>query len=401
MICDGNGIDMKKTIYPLSLKENIVLPTSKSVMIRMLFCAAVSDRPTVLCFNGGLSSDIRAAVSVLESLGALISVADNKITVNPITALATEHPVLKVGESATVMRFAVFIAAALGAKKMTIIRSGSLKARPLLLSDAFMTVEAGESVEISVCLKPGTYSVNADKTSQTASGMLIAAAIMGDTEISVKAPASKPYIVMTAEILRLFGVEINEINECYKIKKQGLISPQHCRVGGDWSAAAFLLCGGLIQGKEINIKGLDETTLQGDRIIKELLTSGVKPFSFFAGDNPDLVPPLAALACYCPGKSVIYGADNLRQKESDRLSALTEVLSALGGDIRRTGADELTINGKAALLGGCEVDTYNDHRIAMAAAIAALGCMKPVILNGCECVSKSWEGFFDNFYENA
>jgi 3-phosphoshikimate 1-carboxyvinyltransferase len=124
-------------------------------------------------------------------------------------------------------------------------------------------------------------------------------------------------------------------------------------------------------------------------------SSGLRAVSVDASGIPDLVPPVAALACYLEGESRIYNAGRLRLKESDRLAALAQELGAIGADIREEG-DSLVIRGKESLAGG-RADAHGDHRIAMALAVAAIGCESPVELTGWESVSKSYPGFWEDF----
>ncbi|MFA9381889.1 MAG: 3-phosphoshikimate 1-carboxyvinyltransferase, partial [Acetanaerobacterium sp.] len=180
------------------------------------------------------------------------------------------------------------------------------------------------------------------------------------------------------------------------------------RVEGDWSGAAFFLSAGALGGR-VACEGLDPDSLQGDRAIAALLArfgarvdgagdtvtvsrAPLVPLAIEASDIPDLVPVLAVVAAFAQGDTVITGAARLRIKESDRLLAVQQLLTGLGGSAEQTG-DGLIIHGGAPLLGGV-ADSFGDHRIAMAAAVAALGCANPVTIHGAECVSKSYPGFF-------
>jgi 3-phosphoshikimate 1-carboxyvinyltransferase len=185
--------------------------------------------------------------------------------------------------------------------------------------------------------------------------------------------------------------------------------PRRYHVEGDWSGAAFLLVAGAIAGK-VTVSGLDSGSLQADRSILRVLrqcgaqvsdsldsvsvsTGPLSAFDFDARDAPDLFPPLAVLACYCRGTSRIHGTHRLRHKESARAEALLDVLGRMGAKIQVKG-NVLEIAG-AELKGG-RVDSHHDHRIAMAAAVAALGSQGGAEIIHPECVAKSYPGFFDD-----
>jgi 3-phosphoshikimate 1-carboxyvinyltransferase len=190
-------------------------------------------------------------------------------------------------------------------------------------------------------------------------------------------------------------------------------------VEGDWSQAAFFLCAGAL-GRRVVVDGLSPGSLQGDMRILGILKdagcdvsaemkpmrsscsvralaphAGLSAVTVDAKDIPDLVPPLAALACYLEGESRIDNAGRLRLKESDRLSVLASELSNIGADIRVDG-DSLVIRGRRSLSGG-KADAHGDHRIAMALAVAAIGCDAPVELEGWESVTKSYPDFWKDF----
>ncbi|MEG1993852.1 MAG: 3-phosphoshikimate 1-carboxyvinyltransferase, partial [Oscillospiraceae bacterium] len=223
---------------------------------------------------------------------------------------------------------------------------------------------------------------------------------------------SKAYVDMTIQTLKQFGVEIAETNNSYKIKGgQKYVSPKEVFAEGDWSNGAFFICGGVLSGS-LKIKGLSFSSTQGDKEIYNILKnmgadlreengyiyaekSVLSSASVDVSQIPDLVPILAVTMAYAKGKSVIYNAARLRIKESDRLKSTTEGILNIGGDIAEK-EDSLEINGKEKLTGG-EINSFNDHRIAMAMAIASLECEKPVIINDPMCVKKSYPNFYEDF----
>jgi 3-phosphoshikimate 1-carboxyvinyltransferase len=219
---------------------------------------------------------------------------------------------------------------------------------------------------------------------------------------------------MTLEALRKFGIGIYEQdNDIFNVSgNQTGRSPGDIHVEGDWSNAAFWLCLGAIGSAGVTCAGLDLDSAQGDKAVVDILKKfGAKVIcgngsvtvcpdkligiEIDASDTPDLVPILAAAASVAEGKTVIYNAGRLRNKESDRLKAVAESLSGLGADITET-EDGLIITGKTKLTGG-ETESFGDHRIAMTAAIVSAVCENPVTIRGAETVRKSYPGFFEHF----
>jgi len=268
-------------------------------------------------------------------------------------------------------------------------------------------------------LRGGAYNIPGNVSSQFISGLLFALPLAEkDSVIRVTGVLeSRPYLDMTLDALRLFGITIEEaqLGEAMEFRVAGdqtYRSPGTAEVEGDWSNAAFWLSAGALSPGGVVCTGLNLGSRQGDKAIVKLLTElgaevtienngiAVQPKKLFnieinAADTPDLVPVLAAVASLAEGTAVIRGAGRLRYKESDRLRATAAALSGLGADIAET-ADGLIVRGQQTLTGGV-ADSYGDHRIAMAAAVLSAGCIGPVIIRGAEAVNKSYPGFFEDF----
>lgn len=258
----------------------------------------------------------------------------------------------------------------------------------------------------------GEMEVDGSESSQHISGLLMALPLCTeDSKLNVKNLKSKPYVKMTIELLRDFGVRINADNNLEKIEIKGKqrYKSRRYNIEGDWSGASFLLVAGAIAG-EARIRGLNMKSSQADiAILKALKKAGaivrenqdsaivekneLIAFEFDATDCPDLFPPLAVLACNCKGKSIITGTERLKHKESDRAAVLVEELSAIGANIKVEG-NQMIIEGNE--LKGGTINSHNDHRIAMAGAIAALTCKGQVEITDEECISKSYPKFFDD-----
>jgi 3-phosphoshikimate 1-carboxyvinyltransferase len=225
-------------------------------------------------------------------------------------------------------------------------------------------------------------------SSQYLSGLLFALPLLsGDSVIRVTGVLeSRPYVDMTLDALRAFGVTVIEEDGCFRVPgSQRYRSPGGVSVEGDWSNAAFWLAAGA------NVTGLDPDSRQGDKAITDLLKA--IPGGIDASNTPDLVPVLAAAASVAEGKTTIYNAERLRIKESDRLKTVAASLTSLGADITET-EDGLVIIGKKSLPGG-ETESYGDHRIVMMAS--TVRCAGPVVIHGAEAVNKSYPRFFEDF----
>jgi 3-phosphoshikimate 1-carboxyvinyltransferase len=265
-------------------------------------------------------------------------------------------------------------------------------------------------VKIKGKMRGGSVEVDGSASSQFITGLLMALPLCeGDSVLKVSSLKSKPYVRMTLELLAEFGIKVRHDRELSRFEIGGgqRYRPRSLEVEGDWSSAAFLLVAGAIAGS-VRISGLRTDSLQADRAIVDALKraganvriengkivaekSALKGFKFDASDCPDLFPPLAALACSCKGTTVLSGAGRLRGKESDRAASIVSELSAMGAKVRVDGNRMIITGGK---LEGGEVDPHNDHRIAMACAVAALASEKGARINWERCVAKSYPGFF-------
>ena len=263
-------------------------------------------------------------------------------------------------------------------------------------------------------LKGNSFSIDGGVSSQFISGLLFAMSLIPQSSsLSVTGKiGSAPYIDITQDALALFGVNTEKNGNIYTVGENShFVSPTHIDVEGDWSNAAFPLCLGILSKGSVSVTGLNCSSSQGDSKIIDIIrrfggnvvalpsgdgyvatSSNICSCTIDAEDIPDLVPILSVLASVAEGKTTIYGASRLKLKESDRLQTVCDMLCALGADIRQTD-DGLIINGRPSLKGG-RVSSYNDHRIAMSAAVAACVCSAPVIIEDAEAVEKSYPDFW-------
>ena len=297
--------------------------------------------------------------------------------------------------------------------------AGSLKKRPMnMIGDALnqLGVKCSSTdgflpLTIRGPIKGGHCEIDGSVSSQLLTGLLMALPLADDDSIiKVNNLKSKPYIDMTLGVLRDFGIIItNENYELFRVPGQQKYIPVTYEVESDWSGGSFLLVAGAING-DIKVSGLRTDSFQSDTgILKALEKAGanmkisesnievsksdLKAFEFDATESPDLFPPLVALASYCKGVTRLKGASRLRHKESDRASALMEEFGKMNIKVEMSDDYLIVTGGKVK---GARVNSHDDHRIAMAAAVAALGASDTVFIKDSHCIVKSYPGFFDD-----
>ncbi len=392
---------MKAIITPSPLCGKVEAPASKSVAHRALICAALSDRATQINCST-TSADIEATADCLRQLGAKITKTDTGFLVEPITD-STENAVLNCGESGSTLRFMLPVAASLG-KAVSLYGSGRLPERPIgelcnaLRSHGCST--SGDTIPLTVSgkLEAGDYAIDGSVSSQFISGLLLSmpqthaestVTIIGDIQ-------SKPYIDMTLSVLSDFSIRTEfKKNQITIFQNEGFISPEKYTVEGDWSNGAFFICADAIDGNNVKCLNLTDNSIQGDKAVAEIVKKYGSDIRIDVGNIPDLVPVLAVTACFFKATTVFYNAARLKIKESDRLLSTLKLITNLGGCAEATD-DTLTVYGTGKLNGGT-VDSFNDHRIVMAATIAAAACENETVINGCEAVNKSYPTFFEEY----
>jgi len=318
-------------------------------------------------------------------------------------------PHIDCGESGSTLRFLIPIALAVAGGGVFTGR-GRLMERPQKpYFDLFEEKGIDYTLENGVLtvrgeLKGGVYALAGNVSSQFFTGLLYALTLVeGNSEIRSTTPLeSRSYIDMTIDALRQFGISVEEAAgeyPAFAVRGGQSFRTCSCRVEADWSQAGFYYAA-LGIGNDIEINGMNAYSCQGDMKIVpyylKMLQDGEVELD--VSDCPDLVPPLAVQAALRGEGSItrIVNAARLRIKESDRLTAVTTVLNAMGARIEEL-PDGLVIYGKDSLAGGVTVDSFNDHRIAMMAAVAATRCAAPVTIQGAECVKKSYPDFWEDY----
>ena len=385
-------------------------------MHRALICAALADKPTSL-YCPETNRDIEATAACLRALGAEIVTENGWYRVTPIDRARawTDRAVLDCGESGSTLRFLLPVAAALG-RKTAFEGHGRLPQRPLsplyerMQEQGARLSPAGTfPLTVDGQLRPGDYRLDGGVSSQYFTGLLLALPLLSaPSRIYIEGKLeSAPYVELTMGVLETFGVTPAWEGDRMEVPPQPFRSPGELNIEGDWSNAAFWLVAGALNG-EIRLTGLQKDSRQGDRAILPILRemgakisseeegitvsrSALHGISIDATDIPDLVPILAVAAAAAEGETVITGASRLRLKESDRIRSVCDMLRALHIACEET-SDGLRIRG--GKLKGNAVDSCNDHRIAMSAAIAACACEGEVTILGAESAEKSYPGFF-------
>lgn len=381
-------------IYPRKLKGTITAIPSKSQAHRLLICAALADGETQLICPD-TNRDIEATAGCLRSLGADIQRTDSGYLVKP-TRCIPQSAVLNCEESGSTLRFLLPIAGALGVDT-TIQMAGRLPYRPLSplweemeYMGCQLTRPTEDTIRCQGKLRPGEYRIDGGVSSQFITGLLFACTLMdGESKINIQGTLeSRPYIDMTLDALALFGRTVRD----FTVPGGRLVSPGKIAVEGDWSNAAFFLAAKAL-GSDIFVDNLNDHSAQGDMACAELIPALVEQITIACGDIPDLVPILSIVAAANRG-ATFENIRRLRLKESDRVASVIGMLSALGCQASATEETLTVLPGK--FLSGT-VDACGDHRIAMAAAIAATVAQGPVTILGAECVSKSYPSFWEEY----
>ncbi len=403
---------MDLTITPGKLAGTVTPPPSKSQAHRALIAAALADGESVID-HVALSQDIEATIRCLGELGADFTVDGSTVTVRGMGANAMSplrrmaYPRLDCGESGSTLRFLIPIALAVRGGGVFTGR-GRLMERPLkpyfdLFDEKGIFYEQKDGVlTVAGMLTPGEYRLRGDVSSQFFTGLLFALPLLNGPSAIIPTTTleSEGYIQMTLQAMGQFGVEMPvtmSLPPHYHPHGNQTYRAADASVEADWSQAAFWYAAMYLW--DVDVQGMNLRSTQGDRVMADYYDRFFMwADSFDLSNCPDLAPPLAVMAALRSGGGVtrLTNAARLRLKESDRLTSVSQVLGALGADVTE-GPDFLEIRGRETLAGGVTVDSFNDHRIAMMAAIAATRCVKPITITGAECVAKSYPNFWEEY----
>ena len=450
---------MRRTVYgdfPFIDSEPLSMPVSKSFAQRAIIAAALADGTSHL--RGYTPcGDNEAALQVARNLGAEVNVNGNEVIINGISAQlgGLNLPELHVGESGLLTRMLIPLMAQLSPDPVSFTGEKTLLGRPLTgakeIMEAFeATVIPSESEESVVRvpltvkgpLKAGRAEISGKHGSQLISGLLMALPFAEkNSSLIVHEPKSIPYMFITLEVLKKFGIKIGNdmlggpdflasdgdwslcTEMVFKVKGGQKYKAADIDLEGDWSAAANFLVAGAIFGKA-ELQGLDTTSLQADLSIMDILMDAgaslsqldgdrgnitvqrapLKAFRVDASNCPDLFPIISVLAAFCQGTSRLAGVGRLANKESDRARAILEMLTQM--DVRAcVEGDEMVIEGHSlaqrlldnCLLKGGRYTSHHDHRMVMALKVASLGADGPISIDDEQCVAKSFPQFHEIF----
>ncbi|MBU3182243.1 3-phosphoshikimate 1-carboxyvinyltransferase [Clostridium psychrophilum] len=412
-------------IRPGPLNGKVKIPPSKSLSHRAVIAAGLSNGECCID-NISMSEDIIATCDIMEKLGVNIKQLPNSLNVCGKGKLRLAHDKtvsneLQCNESGSTLRFLIPISMLTGEK---IIFNGKSKLVQRTLKPyydifdkqniKYTTSNGNLPLIVEGSLKPGIFEIRGDVSSQFITGLIYSLPLLdGDSTVKISTKMeSIGYIDLTLDVLSKFGVKIQNNNyREFKIKGNQHYNKRNYRVEGDFSQAAFYLAAGVLGG-EVECMDLNMESLQGDRVIVDIIKemggsitikdgilkaskSDLKGTIIDASQCPDLVPIVAVLAALSEGTTEIINAGRVRIKESDRLKAMATELNKIGAEVIER-EDSLLIHGKPCFNGGV-VSSWNDHRIAMAMAIASIRCTQKLIIEDSGAVKKSYPSFYEDF----
>jgi 3-phosphoshikimate 1-carboxyvinyltransferase len=401
-------------ITPAALTGTVTPPPSKSMAHRLLITAALTDRGVSVIHGLADSQDMLATRRCLSALGARIDdVAPGTVEVRGLGSAIVEAgpaPILDCGESGSTLRFLIPLALLVNGQA-EFVGHGRLMERPLKpyetlfrekgivwkLENGVLDLDGGKGYD-DYALSAGAYRLPGNVSSQFFTGLLFVLPLLdGDSTLVPTTPLeSIGYLNMTREAQQRAGVVSQWQGDTLWIPGNQRYQPFEAETEADWSQAAFWYAAAFLD-HSVTLSGLNPASSQGDRVISELYWKLARPgdAEIDLSDCPDLLPPLAVMAAVRSGTTRFVNAARLRIKESDRLATTAALLRALGGQVAER-PDGLDVQGGTRFSGGV-VDGANDHRIVMAAAIAATRASGPVTISGAEAVNKSYPSFWEDY----
>ncbi|MDE7213528.1 MAG: 3-phosphoshikimate 1-carboxyvinyltransferase [Anaeroplasmataceae bacterium] len=411
---------MNVTIHPKKLKGTVAIPPSKSLSHRAIIAASLAKGESIIS-NVMFSKDILATIEGMKALGAQIKVEGTTLRIRG-SEVRRNSNVIDANESGSTLRFLIPIAL-VNKEPMEFVGRNHLVNRPL---DSHFEIFDKIGVEYthpntsylpletSGGLVSGVYEVEGNISSQFITGLLFALPLLeGDSIVKIIGPLeSKGYVDLTLDILAKFGIMIlNHNYESFEIKGNQSYNSCNYTIEGDYSQTAFFLVAGAM-GADVKLSGMSKDSYQGDKKILEDIQalggdiifkndllyckpSHTKGATIDFSQSPDLGPALTVLASVSEGISNFLHVSRLRIKECDRVTCMKEELEKLGAKIDEE-PDTMIIHGVAKLHGGI-IDSHNDHRVAMALAMASLKMDGDLTILNAECVSKSYPNFWEVF----
>ena len=434
--------------------KGLRMPASKSFAQRAIIAATLAEGTSHL-YNYSPCEDSEAALQVARSLGASVEADGSTLIITGIGPIAQAPglQLLNVGESGLLSRLCIPVLSAINGAPFVLEGYGTLTRRPMNEAASIMAAfgvllnnldeSSGREIRVPLSVRgsliPGNAEVSGESGSQLISGLLMALPLCAkDSTLHVSNPKSIPYMYITLDVLRHFGIstrsemegdaqmlENEDWSGCtgitFKVRGAQSYKAADLDIEEDWSAAAPFLVAGAIAGSA-EIEGLDMKSIQADIAILDVLVEAgaivseleggtvcvrrapLDSFTFDLNHAPDLFPVVAVLAAFCAGESRIGGLGRLAGKESDRATAIIEMLQQMGVEAYADG-DILVVQGESLsgrslggrLLKGGQYTSRHDHRMAMALAVASLGADGPITIDDTACVAKSFPEFFEVF----
>jgi 3-phosphoshikimate 1-carboxyvinyltransferase len=416
---------MNRTIYPFKYQGHLKVNSSKSYAQRAFILSLLATTETII-YNSDQSKDVLAIQNCIRQLGAEIIVLEEGLKIIPPAKKKLATVSLNVGESGLALRM-LGIVATLFSSTIHLTGEGTLLNR-----SQKQLIEVLEQLGLSVThqnyklpiqiigqINNQNLVIDASEGSQVISGLLISLPLMNKpSTVKLINVTSRPYLEMTCEIMSDFGVSIStDFDKIISIKENQFYQSNSYSIEGDWSGAANHFVGAAVSGN-VRLIGLNSKSKQADAKIISVLNqfgAGIKveysiegeeiiqinesklknPFTFDLKDSPDLFPILSILACAAKGKSTISGTNRLLNKESNRLEAISALLTSFSVEFE-IGDNFIAILGTGKIIPIQSIDTCNDHRIAMAATIGALISDRAIVINNVDCIQKSYPDFFSD-----
>jgi 3-phosphoshikimate 1-carboxyvinyltransferase len=410
-------------IVPSKLEGDITAPPSKSYTHRAFAVGLLVNGESKIS-NPLLSLDTQATIDAIKILGAQVKQQNNYWRVSGTGGeLSPSSNLIDVKNSGTTLRLMTAIAS-LSSKSIGLTGDKSIRSRPMEpLIEALVKLGARARCEgphgrppvvVGGGLMGGSVEISGAMSSQFISALLLASPFAKeDVELHVTDLRSKPYTEMTLEVLDIAGADIKHSSDLmeFTIPGRQVFRPLEFDVPGDFSSAAFMLGAGALVGVNVKVKNLDVRGIQGDKRIVDLLrefgaevkvkgkdvevsSSNLTGIEADCGDNPDLVPILAVLGAVAEGTTRLVNIPHLRHKETDRLRALATELRKLGARVEEL-SDEIRIRGVKQLK-GARLNSYGDHRMAMALAVAGLVAQGETRVDDAESIPVSYPNFVND-----
>lgn len=398
---------MKMKILPSKLKGEIDAPPSKSYTHRALLLAALADG-TSRIQNPLLSDDTRSTMEALQMLGVSVTGGKNSVTIRGMNGKfipAGQPATINCGLSGTTMRLMTAVASLAQGKKIVIDGEEKLRSRPINdLVTALKTCgidikSANGDNHLPVVISDGKFTGGEVKIAGHISSQFVSALLLispfatRDTTITVSNLKSAPYVDITVDLMKTFGVNTGVTGNSYFVRSNQSYKACNYKVEGDYSSASYFLAANFLTGSKIAVNNLNPSSVQGDMYFLKILEMlrGSKNRVIDMGNSPDIVPTVAIVVAAIAGETEIVNIGHLRAKESDRIQSVCSQLSKMTVKVSST-KDSLHITG--GKLQGAQIDTFNDHRIAMSFAVAALAAEGETIINNAEVVNKSYPDFW-------